>query len=173
MTDETTTTSLKPRQKPLEAAEVDINHRSPFLCDLRIGDGVLSDGIAHVSNIEYLRWVDMAAQLHADSLGYTRAHLVDSGVMWFVARHEIDYMAEVWPGDRLVLATWVRNMKRVKSWRDYVIYRPSDEMIVCRAATLWVLINLATRRPTRIPDEMIRRFDPLHPSKAPSKCTLP
>ena len=173
MTDETTTPSLKPRQTPLEAAEVEISHRSPFLCDLLIGDGVLSEAIAHVSNIEYLRWMDRAAELHADSLGYTRAHLVDSGVMWFVARHEIDYMAEVWPDDRLVVATWVRNMKRVKSWRDNVIYRPSDETIVCRAATLWVLIELATRRPTRIPDEMVRRFDPLQPAKAPSQCTSP
>ncbi len=173
MTDDTTTPRLKPRQTPLEAAEVEISHRSPFLCDLLIGDGVLSEAIAHVSNIEYLRWMDRAAELHADSLGYTRAHLVDSGVMWFVARHEIDYMAEVWPDDRLVVATWVRNMKRVKSWRDYVIYRPSDETIVCRAATLWVLIELATRRPTRIPDEMVRRFDPLQLAKAPSQCTSP
>ena len=173
MTDETTTTGLKPRRTPLEAAELDISHRSPFLCDLLIGDGVLSEAIAHVSNIEYLRWMDRAAELHADALGYTRGRLVDSGVMWFVARHEIDYMAEVWPDDRLVVATWVRNMKRVKSWRDYVIYRHSDETIVCRAATLWVLIDLATRRPTRIPDEMVRRFDPLQPAKAPSQCTSP
>ncbi len=42
MTDETTTPSLKPRQTPLEAAEVEISHRSPVLCDLLIGDGVLS-----------------------------------------------------------------------------------------------------------------------------------
>ena len=32
--------------------------------------------------------------------------------LWFVARHEIDYLSEVWPGDDLVVATWVRDFRR-------------------------------------------------------------
>jgi acyl-CoA thioester hydrolase len=85
----------------------------------------------------------------------------ETNLMWFVARHEVDYLAECWLGDELVIATWVRDMKRIKSWRDFVIVRPADGTVVCRAATLWVLVDLGTRRPRRIDDEMIRRFQPL------------
>ena len=91
--------------------------------------------------------------------------------MWFVARHEIDYLAEVWHNDKLVIATWVRDMQRVKSWRDYVVIRPADEVVVCRAATLWVFVDLARRRPQRIPDEMAQRFSPLQRTRAQRQCT--
>jgi acyl-CoA thioester hydrolase len=157
---------MRPRESPLDLGLLAVPHPAPFLCDLRIGPGAAGEVIEHVSNIEYVRWLDRGAELHADSLGYTRRHMLDEGVMWFVARHEIDYVAEAWLGDELVLATWVRDMHRVKSWRDTVVVRPSDAAIVCRAATLWVLIGLATRRPTRIPAEMAARFAPLRPPGA-------
>lgn len=57
-----------------------------------------------------------------------------------------------------MIATWPRDFARVKSWRDYVVIRPSDQTVVCKASTLWVLVNLETRRPIRIPQEMIARF---------------
>jgi acyl-CoA thioester hydrolase len=117
--------------------------------------------IEHASNVEYVRWLDRAAELHSDSLGCTRAALLERGQMWFVARHEIDYLAEAWLGDELLIATWVRDMRRVRSWRAYAIIRPGDDQVICRAATLWVLVDLATRRPVQIPEEMRRRFQPL------------
>ncbi|MHC4993316.1 MAG: hypothetical protein ACYTGC_20300 [Planctomycetota bacterium] len=42
--------------------------------------------------------------------------------------------------------------------------RPADGLIVCQAATLWVHVDLATRRPTRVGPEMAKRFDPLQPA---------
>lgn len=162
-----------PRAEAADLSAFDIAHARPFQCELRIGHSDLSRSIAHVSNTEYVRWVDRAAELHADALGYTRPALLDRGIMWFVVRHEIDYLAEAWPDQHLLLATWVRTMDRVKSWRDTLIVRPVDQTIVCRAATLWVLVDLATRKPTRIDQEMARRFEPLHPPKAGQRCTSP
>ena len=160
-----------PRSTPLDGTGWEIPHPAPFLCDIRIESSQLSRSVAHVSNLEYVRWIDRVAELHADGLGYTRPRLVADGVMWFVVRHEIDYLAEAWPGDELVLATWVRTMQRVKSWRDTLIVRPADETLVCRAATLWVLVNLESRRPRRIDAEMASRFNPLQPTS--QRCTSP
>ena len=159
---------LAVRPEAIELSWCDIPHRQPFVCDIRIEPSQVSGVVAHVSNVEYVRWLDRAAELHADSLGYSRQWMMDTGLMWFVARHEIDYLAEVGQDDELVIATWVRDMRKVKSWRDYVIARPKDETIVCRAATLWVLVELETRRPRRIPADMAARFSPLHPSSPAS-----
>ncbi len=142
----------------VDLAPFEIDHPSPFLCELTVDDRHLSRAVEHVSNIEYVRWLDRAAELHSDALGYTRETMLRENVMWFVARHEIDYRAEAWRGDRIVIATWVRSFKRVKSWRDYVMIRMSDKKMICRAATLWVFVDLATRKPKRIPQEMIDRF---------------
>lgn len=168
---------LTVRTKPFDLNGYDIPHSSPFLCDIKITQKNLSRAIDHVSNIEYLKWLDRAAELHSDSLGYTRRSLMKKGVMWFVARHEIDYLAEVWPNDRLVLLTWVRDMARVRSWRDYLIIREDDSSEgatpVCRAATLWVLVDLSRRKPSRIPSEMAQRFEPLdmHDSTTDQRAT--
>ena len=83
--------------------------------------------------------------------------------MWFVGRHEIDYCAECRLGDEIVIATWVRDMGRIKSWRDTRAWRRGDGAVVMRAATLWVHVDLDTRRPVRIPGETAQRFDPLQP----------
>ncbi|MHC4800586.1 MAG: acyl-CoA thioesterase [Planctomycetota bacterium] len=162
---------LVPRTRQLDLAAFDIPHPQPYLCDARIERGHLSRAVAHVSNIEFVRWMDRAAELHADHLGYTRQTMVDRGIMWFVVRHEIDYLAEAWPDDELVVATWVRDMRRVKSWRDTLVVRPADKTIPCRAATLWVLVDLATRRPTRIDDVMSRRFSPLIAATSKQRCS--
>ena len=96
-----------------------IAHPRPF--GLRLvpsADGV-SREVAHINNVEYVRWIDRAAELHADSLGHTRELLLASGRMWFVARHEVDYRAEVFPGDATppfcarVMAPWCAARRRV------------------------------------------------------------
>ncbi|MHC5022623.1 MAG: acyl-CoA thioesterase [Planctomycetota bacterium] len=152
---------MTPRTEPADLPADAVPHTEPFLCDLEIAPHEVSRAIPHVTNVEYVRWLDRAAELHSDSLGYTRRQMLDDGRMWFVARHEIDYLAEAWPGDRLVVATWVRDFDRVKSWRDYLILRPHDATPVCRAATLWVYVDLSRRRPVRVPEPMVRAFQPL------------
>jgi acyl-CoA thioester hydrolase len=153
--------ALVPSHEPADLSSYDVPHPRPFVCEITVGSELLSRAIPHVFNIEYVRWLDRAAELHSDSAGYTREAMLNENIMWFVARHEIDYLAEAWLNDRLLIATWVRDFKRVKSWREYVILRPADEAVICRCTTLWVLVDLETRRPKRIPQEMIRAFDPL------------
>ena len=171
MTIQSQTPDLRVRHEAIDLGRFEVAHPEPFVCDLAVNGSDLGDTIEHVRNTEYVRWLDRAAQMHADSLGYTRQRMLGDGVMWFVARTEIDYLGEVWNDDELVIATWVRDMQRVKSWREYVVIRPADEAVVCRAATLWVFMDLARRRPRRIPDEMARRFSPLHQRKAEQRCT--
>jgi acyl-CoA thioester hydrolase len=153
-----------------DAAAWDIPHQAPFLCQLHVDHSLVSRAVPHVNNIGFVQWVDRVAELHADSLGYTRKDLLGRGVMWFVVRHEIDYLAEAWPDDRVVFATWVRTMHRVKSWRDTLVLRPADQTVLCRAATLWVLVDLKSRRPLRHDSEMIASFAPL---QTPQRCTSP
>lgn len=163
ITENSPSEAMRPRVKPFDIASWSLAHPQPFLCDLRVTAAHLSRTIDHVSNVEYVGWLDRAAELHADHLGFPRAKLLEDGVMWFVGRHEIDYVRETFLHDELVIATWVRNMGKVKSWRESVIMRPSDGAVVCRAATLWVLVNLATRKPIRMTPSMIGKFGALQP----------
>lgn len=154
--------SLRPQ------AAAGVPHPRPFGIRLRPGDAGLSTTVAHVSNVEYVRWLDRAAELHADSLGHTRAAMAAAGHMWFVARHEVDYRAEAFPGDELEVFTWVSSMERTTCVRETIVWRGRDARAVCRARTRWALVDLGSRRPMRIPDAMASSFEPLERAA----CTL-
>ncbi len=106
----------------------------------------------------YVEWCEAMAIAHSASLGYTHRWHRDHDYIWFVRRHEFDYLAETREGDELVMGTWVAQMEKSRSHRHYVIYRPKDETVVVRGLTIWVLVSIKTRRPQRIPEEMIERY---------------
>lgn len=136
-------------------------HPRPFLAEITVADRHLSRLVPHANNVEYLGWIDRVAELHADSLGHTRAGLLAAERCFFVARHEVDYLGECWKDERLLVVTWVRSMRKTTSWRDTMILRPQDGALVCRASTLWAFVDMVSRRPARIPAPMIADFDPL------------
>ena len=70
---------ISPRTGWVDLSAWDVPHERPFVCDIVITPDQLSGTIEHVSNTEYVRWLDRAAELHADHLGYTRERLLDDG----------------------------------------------------------------------------------------------
>ena len=90
-----------------------------------------------------------------------------------VSRHEVDYCAEVFPGDELHVFTWIRSVSRVTSWRDTTILRARDGVVVCRATTCWALVDLATRKPARIPADMLLAFQPLEAGCTSRSSSIP
>lgn len=124
------------------------------------GSDTSSNAVAHVSNVEYVRWLDEVGQRHLANLGWNSDDLLAAGGMWFVARHEIDYMLEAYANEELHVATWVRSLRRVKSWRDTIVWRGGDDgpSIVSTASTLWVHVDLGSRRPIAPPPDMANRL---------------
>jgi len=154
---------LKPCNAEDTIAFENIEHPRPFQCEVGVSPSHSSNEVDHINNIQYIRWIDKGAELHCDACGWTRDRMLKDGVMWFVARHEIDYLAEATSSDRLRLTTWVDDIRRVKSWRTTIIHSLGDpHIVVCRCKTLWVLVNLETRRPISVPSEMASAFEPLN-----------
>jgi acyl-CoA thioester hydrolase len=108
--------------------------------------------VPHANNIVILSWIDLAASLHGDAAGASRASLAASGRMWFVARHEIDYLGEAFVGDEVLLATWVEQLGRTSLTRATRIIRRRDGVELTKAISRWALVDLGTRRPTPIPE---------------------
>ena len=144
-------------------------HPRPTWLEMRPGNRGLSTIINHLSNIEIVRWIDRAAELSLEAAGWSYEKLHESNSMFFVARHEIDYRTEALPDEIFHIGTWVRDIKRVKSWRDTVIWtmREDSPEVVCTASTLWVHVDLTTRKPTRIGDDMCNALEPLQQDASP------
>jgi acyl-CoA thioester hydrolase len=109
----------------------------------------------HVNNTVYLRWVQEVATGHWEALAPGAAR---ETIGWIVLRHEIDYKTPACLGDEIVLRTWVGYATRVTFERFTEVHRGSDGALLAQARTLWVPINAATGKPTRVPAEVRALF---------------
>jgi len=128
----------------------------PFLLRVRAEPADI-DGLGHVSNLVYLRWVLEAALAHSTVKGLDEAAYKARGQGWVVRRHEIDYVRAAFAGDQLVVETRVASVAAASSTRRTRILR--DGELLARAATNWAYVDFGTGRPMRIPEEVKSLFE--------------
>ncbi len=116
------------------------------------------DELNHVSNLVYLRWVLRAAMAHSTAAGYDYRAYRELGAVFVVRRHEIDYLAPAFAGDRVTITTWIESWRGASSVRRTNLTRDPDGVLLARATTLWALVSTDGGRPTRIPPSLIESF---------------
>lgn len=113
------------------------------------------DGLGHVNNTVYLRWVQDAATAHWEALASAEDQ---AAIVWVVLRHEIDYKAAARAEEEVVLRTWVGKASRLTFERFTEIVRARDGETFARARTLWCPVNPTTSRPTRVTPQLRAQF---------------
>lgn len=83
---------------------------------------------------------------HADRLGVGFKDLEKTGTLWVLSRIAFEMNAYPRLMDRYTLSTWIEGYNRHFSERNIEI-RHSDGHILGYARTIWVAIDLSTRRP--------------------------
>lgn len=126
----------------------------------RVVDETEIDGNGHVNNVAYVAWMQDAAVAHSTAQGWSPERYAEHGTAWIARSHGIEYLAEAFLGDGIVVRTWVAGMRKVMSRRRYRIER-ADGQLLATAETNWVFIDTTRRQPQRIPDEVGGAFDVL------------
>lgn len=141
------------------------------------------DMVGHVNNVVYIQWMQDAALAHSAALGWPAERYQEHGAGWVARLHQIEYLQPAYPGDRVVVQTWVADMKKVTSTRRYRMVRfdgspslPSEmsntkvsqgpaaalkETLIAVAHTQWAYIDFQTRGPKRIPKEIASAYSVL------------
>jgi acyl-CoA thioester hydrolase len=109
----------------------------------------------HVNNAVYVRWIQEVATAHWKANAPAPAR---DEIGWVVVRHEIDYKAAAGLDDEVILRTWVVQASRATFERFVEVLRKRDRKMLAQARTLWVPINPATGKPTRVPPEIRALF---------------
>jgi acyl-CoA thioester hydrolase len=105
------------------------------------------DGQGHVNNVVYLRWMQEAATAHWDAKATAE---LKARVTWVVTRHEVDYKAPAFAGERLVARTWVGQPSGA-TWERFIeIRRVADDRLLARGRSLYAALDPATGRPRRV-----------------------
>ncbi len=131
-----------------------------FALEHRVAEHETSALVPHANNVAILGWSDHIASAHGAAAGASREALAQHGRMWFVARHDIEYLGESFAGDDFILATWVVKLGRTSLERETRIFHRNAPEPIVRACSRWALVDLATRKPVAIDDAVRARLFP-------------
>ncbi|HEU5217434.1 MAG TPA: thioesterase family protein [Gemmatimonadales bacterium] len=103
------------------------------------------DALGHVNNVVYLRWMQDVAGAHWEAAA---ALDLRDRVSWVVVRHEIDYKAPAFDGERLTARTWVGEPSGA-TWERFIEIRRGDQ-VLARGRSLYAALDRVTGRPRRV-----------------------
>lgn len=105
------------------------------------------DGLGHVNNVVYLHWMQDAATTHWETAAPADLR---ARVSWVVTRHEIEYKAPAFVGERLVARTWVGEASGA-TWERFIeVRRASDDRLLARGRSVYAALDPATGKPMRV-----------------------
>ncbi len=114
------------------------------------------DAFGHVNNAVYLTYLEQAR------FAYWHEVLPDVPFPGMIlARIEIDYRAQAFPGDRLTVRAAVTEMRTSSFWTDYEIAR-ADGTLVARARSAQVFFDYGTQKSLPIDPrfrELVTRYE--------------
>lgn len=115
------------------------------------------DRNGHVNNVVYVRWMQDIAVRHFEKAGGAAASEA-IGATWVVRTHSIEYLAPAFAGDRVVIETWVNDIRKVRSMRRYRFSHAESGRTLVKGATDWVFVNRQSGRPQAVPEAVRQCF---------------
>jgi YbgC/YbaW family acyl-CoA thioester hydrolase len=105
-----------------------------------------------VSNIAYLRFIEIARTHLAEELGLALVEMAQKQRYPVVVRTEINYRRAARLGDRLVIEGWLDRVERARFWCAFRIMRPEDNTLIADCLQMLALIEMPTGKLLRVPD---------------------
>ena len=105
-----------------------------------------------VSNIAYLRFIEIARTLLAEELGLALTEIAENQRYPVVVRTEIDYRRAAKLGDQLVIEGRLERVERVRFWCAFQITRPKDNTLIAQCRQMLALIEMPEGKLLHLPE---------------------
>jgi acyl-CoA thioester hydrolase len=115
---------------------------------------------ARVHDSVFLNYIQQAAFEASADAGYDTRRYDALGTIWVIRKQTIAYLASLFYDDVVQLTTWVSDVRRVRSNREYALRRAADDSLVAVARADWVYLDVAKQFPHRITPDIIQAFQP-------------
>lgn len=118
------------------------------------------DENGHVNNANYLRYMQETAFDASASIGYDQERYAQLERTWFIRETEIEYLAPAGYNDRIIVTTWVNDIQKLTSRRNYEIHHAEGGVRLASAFSDWVFLDTKNNKPMLIPKELRNAFLP-------------
>lgn len=114
----------------------------------------------HVNNANYLSYMEECGIQAASHFGWSMARMKAEGVVIVARRHQIEYRLQVKQGEEVDVSTYLSDVRRSNATRHYTVTRADTGELVTQARSLWVAINPEKNQLVRMPEQMLKDFEP-------------
>lgn len=90
------------------------------------------------------------------AVGWSAARYAEAGFHWFAYETQLELLQPLRYGDFIEIKTWIADFRRVRSLRQYELYR--DGQMIGHGGTDWVFINAKTLYPATIPQDIVDAY---------------
>ena len=105
-----------------------------------------------VSNIAYLRFIEIARTHLAEELGLALVEMAERRTYPVVVRTEIHYRRAAKLGDQLLIEAWLDRLERVRFWCAFRITRPEDNALIADCRQMLALVEMREGKLLRLPE---------------------
>lgn len=123
-----------------------------------------------VSNIAYLRFIEIARTLLAEELGLALAEMAETQRYPVVVHTAIDYRRAAKLGDRLIVEGWLDRLERLRFWCAFRIVRPKDNVLIAECRQSLALIEMPAGTLLRLPESW-EKYRDLEANSQPNRRT--
>ncbi len=102
---------------------------------------------------------ETAIRASADA-GFGVAWYTEHNSAWVIYQMTLEHLRPIRYGDDLAITTWLSDMLRIRSHREYLARNARTGEIVARGRAHWVYLDAQTLFPTRIPASIIDQLAP-------------
>lgn len=101
---------------------------------------------------------------HAMTLGWAVEDLHNAGTTWVLSRIYVEIHHLPMHMKNVIVKTWPTGGERLFAYRDFEVHT-EDGQLVAKGRSAWVVMNLETRRPLFVPEE-VKNMAGLYPEPA-------
>ena len=116
------------------------------LVETRILQAYQCDRFGYVRPLILMNELQSIADRHAEILGCGRTYCLENNIGWVVLYYLVDIIELPQEGEELTFITWPSCQDALRATRDFEI-RGSDNRLMVRATSQWILIDMERRRP--------------------------
>ncbi len=94
---------------------------------------------------------------HAEILGAGRTFCIEHNIAWVVTHYLVDIVESPREMEEIAIISWPAKHDALRATREFEI-RGADNRLLVRATSQWILIDMKTRRPMRL-DQNLPKWD--------------